>query len=154
MNDYLVWNLDALRAAVSQLRSASEQLLDCRSELRELCAAGEEMFKHNDGSSRRILEQMESMTRKTERAGERSADIADALARVTEMFTETEASLQRMMSALPVEAEASAAAPARKPVITAAPMKNLVILGPIGRRPGMGCIPEWLIRVIEIVFGP
>lgn len=153
MNDRLVWDVGALRAMVAQLRNASKQLLDCESELKALCAAGEEMFKSNDGRSRRILEQMESVTYKTARTGEKNADIADALARAVEIFTETETSLQRTISALPVEAEASAAAPERKTIFTAVPMKKIVILGPGGRFPGLDFVPEWLSHAADKAFG-
>lgn len=105
--DQLIWDIDALQSMASQIRLASEQLQDCRCELRTICAAGEELFINNDGASRRILEQAESIACRTERISEKCSELAGGLTRVVEMLTATEISLQKMAGELPVGTEES-----------------------------------------------
>jgi hypothetical protein len=139
--EHLIWDLDTLQTMTSLLRYASEQLLTCKGELKALCVDGEEMFRDNEGVSRRILDWMETLSCRTERVGEKSEELARALVQVRELFTAAENENRHMAESLPVGVEN---APAREPGSgILMPVSDDVLLLEF-QKSALGLIPDWL----------
>lgn len=157
--DRIVWDGAAAERVISQLREAARLLEDCGGELRLDCAAGAELFRENMGASRRIMEQAESMLRRTERLRERTQMLTGALLRAAGQVAAAEGSLESMMAALPTGTGADSAAvpiPAAGPVHTDGaseycPPAPVVFVPPM--RTLYPVTTPWLVQAADTMLG-
>lgn len=149
--EHLVWDIDALQRIASQLREASGRLGDCRDELRSASAAGEELFRNNDGASRRLVEQAWSLTRRTERIEQGLEALSGAVLRVVDRMTSVESSIKKMADQLPTgtgEMPCGPWVPSPDETETSDPWWVADIVTPI-KTSGFPIVPTWLEQAVD-----
>lgn len=149
--EHLVWDIDALERIMSQLREASGRMGDCRDELRSASAAGEELFRNNDGASRRLVEQAWSLTRRTERIEQGLEALTAAMLRVIEQMTSMESSIKKMADQLPTGTEEMPCGPwepSPDETDNSDPWLVIDIITPI-KTSGFLIVPTWLEQTVD-----
>ena len=152
--DRIVWDDAAAQRAIRQLQEAARLLEACGEDLRADCAAGEALFKENTGTSRRIMDQAESMLRRTEELRDRTQQLTRAVTRAAEIMEAAEVSLRGTMEALPTGTSAESILPSTESLsgeVTPCPPAPVIYVPPF--RSVYPVTAPWLIQAADAMLG-
>lgn len=95
MANKLIWDFESFQSIHSRIWDAADRLDECRQELRTICREAEDVLSSNGPVSRRILDNMESLLRRTANFSLRAQDLADASAEANFKMRQSERELER-----------------------------------------------------------
>ena len=157
MADRVIWDFESFQSIHSRIWDAADTLDDCRRELRAICREAEDVLGMNGPVSRRILDNTESLLRRTANLSWRAQELADASAEANFKLRQSERELEHGMDDLErgnggTETASATVIPQHTPRIWTGWRPYLAQMILLDLR-HYYCTPAWLIESIDSANG-